>query len=107
VCHLVLQVLPEAHALGVHANAQEEEPGAAYEVGQRLVGDDALRHSVTQRHRLRLLVVTCTKKMTQNDMLCHRPTTEAGQRLVGNDALRHSVTQRHRLRLLVVTCTKK
>jgi hypothetical protein len=58
VCHLVLQVLPEAHTLGVHAHAQEEQPGAANEVRERLIGDDALRHSVTQRHRLRLLVVT-------------------------------------------------
>lgn len=37
------EVLPEAHARRVNADLDEEEPGAADEVGQGLVGDDALR----------------------------------------------------------------
>jgi hypothetical protein len=55
----VLQVLPEAHALGVDAHAAEEQPGAADEVGQGLIGNDLVGHSVTQPHGLGLLLVTC------------------------------------------------
>jgi hypothetical protein len=58
--HLVLQVLPETHALGVHARPAEEDPRAANEVGQGLVGNDALLHCSTQRHGLRLLLLTYT-----------------------------------------------
>jgi hypothetical protein len=39
------------------AHPLEEEPGPADEVGQRLVGDDALRHRLAQLHRLGLLLL--------------------------------------------------
>ena len=44
VRHLVLQVLPEAQARRVDAQAVQEEEGAADEVAQRLVVDDALAY---------------------------------------------------------------
>ena len=53
----MLQVLAEAHARRVDADAAEEQPRVADEVGERLVGDDALRDSVAERHRLGLLLV--------------------------------------------------
>ena len=56
--HLVLQVLPEAHALGVHTRPAEEQPCAADEVCQCLICDDTLLDRLTQGHRLGLLLIT-------------------------------------------------
>lgn len=40
------------------AHLLAEEVGPADEVGQRLVGNDALAHSLAQGHALRLLLLT-------------------------------------------------
>ena len=49
VRHLVGQVLPEAHVLGLAARAQQELVDARDEVAERLVGDGAATHRVAQR----------------------------------------------------------